>query len=620
MAALLLLNDTLYDALPYALLCLGFVWTAKYIRFPDLTCSGTFVLGGAVAAVAIVEHGCSPGLATVLAILGGAAGGLLTAAFYVGLRIDRILAGILSAFVLYSVNLLLVKPTLPYRDHATLLSAPEALDRTVQMPGLVVSWHPWVLLTIGGTVLAVKWLMDRFFASEMGLALRALEDENAGESALLRHGLSPGRYRVFALGVGNAIVALAGALESFKEGAANAHRGFDVLVTGLIAFLVGLEIHRLGRAAGRWAHSRCWRRLGVLLNIEFTTAAVLGAPTYYFLLAVSQRIDIDPSYARIALAALLALSVANVADILGSWRRRAKPSLQLQAGGPLLAASDLCFRYPTADTDTITGIQMAVGPGQLVRLHGSNGSGKTTTLRLLAGFLQCGEGGRIVYDGRDLTSRRSERLRRIAYVDQDAHRGVVGTLTTEENLALARAALRPSLWRAALRPVRKREVHTLATDHGRLPARVLQMPAAQLSGGQKQVVNLLTLLARRERPKLVLLDEPTNNLDTSNRERCHRIVKALRDEGVAMVLVSHADLADVQSDIEIHLDVGRREAAPGSAARSGAEADNAMPDRESRAAAVATASLGYDNVGHSSRDTRGGVRPAEDAIYGPDTA
>src|SRR5450759_2318262 len=116
MRILLLLNDTLYDALPYAIVCLGLVWTAKYLRVPDLTCAGTFVLGGALAAVGIVHYGCSPAVATALAVLGGAAGGLLTAIFDVGLRVDRILSGILSAFVLYSVNLLLVRPTLPYGD------------------------------------------------------------------------------------------------------------------------------------------------------------------------------------------------------------------------------------------------------------------------------------------------------------------------------------------------------------------------------------------------------------------------------------------------------------------------------------------------------------------------
>ena len=46
------LNDTLYDGLPYALICLSFVLTAKYIRFPDVTCSGSFVFGAAIAATA----------------------------------------------------------------------------------------------------------------------------------------------------------------------------------------------------------------------------------------------------------------------------------------------------------------------------------------------------------------------------------------------------------------------------------------------------------------------------------------------------------------------------------------------------------------------------------------
>src|SRR5437016_3489145 len=90
------INDTLFAALPYALVCLSFVITVKYIRFPDLTCSGSFVLGGAIAALAIVKGGLNPITATLLAALGGALAGTLTAFFYTILRLDRLLAGILS--------------------------------------------------------------------------------------------------------------------------------------------------------------------------------------------------------------------------------------------------------------------------------------------------------------------------------------------------------------------------------------------------------------------------------------------------------------------------------------------------------------------------------------------
>jgi putative tryptophan/tyrosine transport system permease protein len=548
-----LLNDALYDALPYALVCLGVVWTAKHIRFPDLTCSGTFVLGGALAAVAVVKVGLPWALGIGLALLGGAAGGLLTAFFYLGLRMDRILSGILSAFVLYSVNLLLLTPTVPYQGHETMLTTVERLDRQVITPDVALSWHPWALLLMGGLVLTVKLAMDGFLASEKGLALRALEDEEAGDSALLRQGMSPTKYRLLALAAGNAVIGLAGALVSFKEGAANANRGFDVLVTGLIAFLVGMQIHRIMHVLAQRLAMRGWDRVGNILRIRFTTGAALGAVAYFFLLSLSQRVQIDSAYAKILLAILVAVSVSDP-SVLRRMLRRNGTSVRIpETGDSLLSVQNLHYRYSAADTETLRGIQLTVRPGTFVRVRGGNGSGKTTFLRVIAGFLDADQGGRIVYAGQDLTHSPGERLRKIAYVDQNAHRGVVSILTTQENLALASCGPRPSLWRRAMNPNRIARLAQIAERSG-VPTHILPLPAAYLSGGQKQVVNLLTLLAREDRPKLVLLDEPANNLDVSNQDRCRQIIASLREAGVSIVLISHTDLPELLVDNEIDLD------------------------------------------------------------------
>ena len=64
-------NDTLYDGLPYALICMSFVLTAKYIRFPDVTCTGSFVFGAAIGALSIVRAGVHPVIGVVLACMGG---------------------------------------------------------------------------------------------------------------------------------------------------------------------------------------------------------------------------------------------------------------------------------------------------------------------------------------------------------------------------------------------------------------------------------------------------------------------------------------------------------------------------------------------------------------------
>jgi putative ABC transport system ATP-binding protein len=77
---------------------------------------------------------------------------------------------------------------------------------------------------------------------------------------------------------------------------------------------------------------------------------------------------------------------------------------------------------------------------------------------------------------------------------------------------------------------------------------VLSRRADQLSGGQRQVLNLLTLLAKRDLPELVLLDEPMNNLDAGNTDRCRHIIKTLHDDGAAIVIVSHARFDGITID------------------------------------------------------------------------
>ena len=182
-----------------------------------------------------------------------------------------------------------------------------------------------------------------------------------------------------------------------------------------------------------------------------------------------------------------------------------------------------------------------------MRLAGLNGSGKTTALRLVAGFLEAQGRGTIFLRGADVTGDRHERLRRIAYVDQSADRGVVGCLTTQENLALAAVGSRPAWWRRALRAGMVAHIAEVM-ERSPFGPDVWDRRADQLSGGQRQVLNLLALLAKRQRPALVLLDEPTNNLDAENTDRCKRIIKTLHEAGAAIVIVSHTGLEGISID------------------------------------------------------------------------
>ena len=153
-------------------------------------------------------------------------------------------------------------------------------------------------------VLGVKVALDWFLDTEVGLGVRCLEDEGAGEYALERNGLAPARFQILALCLGNAIVAGTGALVSFKEGAANAQRGFDILITGLVAFLLGEQVRAMIQAAPRHP------------VVRPTTGALLGGIAYFGLMTLSQRFHVPAGFTKIALVVLVALTAAPRSAIL----------------------------------------------------------------------------------------------------------------------------------------------------------------------------------------------------------------------------------------------------------------------------------------------------------------
>ncbi|HUN86666.1 MAG TPA: ATP-binding cassette domain-containing protein [Terracidiphilus sp.] len=538
------LNDALYDGLPYAMVCLGFVLTAKYMKMPDLTASGSFVLGAAVAATAIVNAGWNPYAALLAGALAGAAAGAITAFFYTVLGIDKLLSGILSSFGLYALNVILLTPTIAYGDKVTVLSPFESRDRLILTSG--IGWHPWAIGVFFIAVFTIKAGLDWLLDSETGLALRALEDEDAGENSLKRQALSPRHYKVLALCIGNGVVAIAGGFVSFKEGAANAQRGFDVLVTGLVAFILGTQL----LSGLRWLLRKCVP--GLQPRLLETSGAILGGVAFFALVTLAQRLSLPSEVVQIVLVCMVALAAAQPGSgITALFSLRKKPKQPGDDMQPLRVES-LSYRYPATDIDALRSLSFTVSPGQVIELRGGNGSGKTTALRLIGGFLEGASDGRIFQGETDVTGNRPWRISEIAYVDQDSRRGVVGSLTAAENLALAAMGGHTAFWRKALR----RQVSDYVSDvieRGNFRQQVMDQPAHLLSGGQRQVLNLLTLLARRKRPNVVLLDEPINNLDVVNADRCGRILSSLRKDGTAFVVVSHTPIPGIRPENTVQL-------------------------------------------------------------------
>ena len=245
----------------FGLVALGVFLSFRIINFPDLTVDGSFPLGGAVAAALIVA-GWNPFAATGAALLAGGAAGMLTAWLNVRLRIMQLLASILVMIALYSVNLRIMgKPNVALINDATVFSM-------VEFGGLPDYWlKPLVLLVI---VFAAKALIDLFFASEIGLAMRATGSNPRMARA---QGISTDSLTVWGLALSNALVALAGALFVQTQGGADISMGIGTIVIGLAAVIIGETI------------------LPARSLVLTTLACVLGAVLYRFFIALALNSD-----------------------------------------------------------------------------------------------------------------------------------------------------------------------------------------------------------------------------------------------------------------------------------------------------------------------------------------
>jgi ABC-type lipoprotein export system ATPase subunit len=199
---------------------------------------------------------------------------------------------------------------------------------------------------------------------------------------------------------------------------------------------------------------------------------------------------------------------------------------------PLLEITDLVkgFAAPDGDRTTIVDVpRFVLQPEEHVAIRGASGSGKTTFLNLIAGILKP-DAGRIILEGRDLaatseSARDRIRARTLGYVFQNFN--LLQGYTALENVLLG------MLFGSGVDVDHARRL----LDRVGLSHRLTYRPA-QLSVGQQQRVAVARALANR--PKLVLADEPTGNLDQRHSEEALQLIgEVCRENRAALLLVSH---------------------------------------------------------------------------------
>lgn len=187
----------------------------------------------------------------------------------------------------------------------------------------------------------------------------------------------------------------------------------------------------------------------------------------------------------------------------------------------MLEVNDIHVAY--GQVKTLTGVSFRAQPSEILCLLGRNGAGKTTTLKSIMGQLPITQGS-VTLDGEALHSLPAHDIPRrgVGYIPQG--RRLFKELTVDENIAIGLLTRKQGAdtrdWVLNLFP--------------RLRERLTQV-AGTLSGGEQQM--LATARALCLRPKVLLLDEPTEGLQPSMIQQIRDVILAMRDEGIAIVLV-----------------------------------------------------------------------------------
>lgn len=283
----------------YSLMVLGLFLSYRVLNIPDLTVDGSFTLGAAVAVVMTLSG--HPILGLFAAILAGAAAGFLTAFLQTKMKIQPILAGIITMTALYSINLMVMddKANVPITQQESIYTAFGSLVGK-QAQGMILSL---LVLILAGAAMVL------FLKTPFGLSVRATGDN---ESMVRSSSINADLTKTAGLMVANACVALSGAMIAHYNCYAEVRMGIGMVVIGLASFIIG-EI-----AVGIFV-----KRKGVLSGV---VAAAVGSILYRLIIAQALELNFSSSSLKLitAIIVALAMSYPAICDSIALFRKKSQ--------------------------------------------------------------------------------------------------------------------------------------------------------------------------------------------------------------------------------------------------------------------------------------------------------
>lgn len=280
-----LLGTAVLVGLLYSLFTIGLSISFRVLNYPDITLEGSVILGGALSFNAL-NAGIDPFTALLVGAIGGAVAGVFTATQYLYLGVSKLLSGIITTAILYSINIRL----LGGRANARFENIQSVFDLLNPLHNRNID-----ILVLGLIAVLIVGACTVLFTTRAGLLLKALGNNEAFVVSL---GQNPKLVALFGLAVSNAIIGLGGAILVQYKSTCDVNMSFGLLISALAAMILGETIFQarrmwhylIGAIIGTivynlaivlvlFSWSSQWERIVIASDVRLVTGLLLIVPT-----------------------------------------------------------------------------------------------------------------------------------------------------------------------------------------------------------------------------------------------------------------------------------------------------------------------------------------------------
>lgn len=392
----------------------------------------------------------------------------------------------------------------------------------------------------------VLWGVTKFETSRAGRAVVSVRENEPLAASI---GVAPFRYYLMAFALASGLAGFSGALYAHYQGFLNPSMlSLPIMIMLLMMVLLGGTGRVWGPVLGAGVY--VWitdllsfnEELQLLLFGLLVVVVVRFMPDGLSALVVRADSSRRAYRSRFGGGGQGCSPVADVRPLAPSpgshdavtlLPRRTVPD---GAGGVVLRTERL--RCEFGGLVAVKDLDLSVRRGEILGLIGPNGSGKTTTINMLSGFLKP-SAGRILLDDVDITAQAPHRVAQRGLVRSFQLSNVYGTLSVHENVVHSSHL---SAQRTSARALSQASRRRVADHAGALLDFVglhhrSSTPAKDLSAGERRYLEIANALAAR--PPTLLLDEPASGLNTQEASRLTDLVEAIRQAGTTVVIVEH---------------------------------------------------------------------------------